>query len=162
MYSEIWISSKLKLKIDWLITWFCMSTCLGNHFLQCTIFLMLKWWGFGSQRSVDIPWMLKGSLVVSYSMPNKPCLVVLFSLSTLWLHCFWLFIGFLTCYCYMWTWNKIIKPLFSQSSLVWRPLPSKLLDMFSSPFKNNIKLSVYRRHDVAVGKVFNDYCSIPS
>jgi hypothetical protein len=35
-------------------------TCLGNQFLQCIIFLMMKLWGFDNQRNVDMPWMFKG------------------------------------------------------------------------------------------------------
>jgi hypothetical protein len=77
--------------------------CLGNHFLQCIIFFMMKLWAFGSQRNANILWTLKVYLVTSCLVPNKPCVVVLFSLPQLWFYCFWLFIGFLTCYCYMWT-----------------------------------------------------------
>jgi hypothetical protein len=55
--------------------------------------------------------MFKSFLVVNCLMPSKPC--ILFSLSTLWLYCFWLFIGFLNCYCYMWTWNTIFEGLLA-------------------------------------------------
>jgi len=54
----------IKTKIhNWLINnlaSLCVFTCLGNQFLQCIIFLMMKLWGFDNQRNVDMPWMLKG------------------------------------------------------------------------------------------------------
>jgi hypothetical protein len=44
---------------------------------------MMKLWGFGSQRNTNILSMLKVNLVTSCLMPNKPCVVVLFSLPRL-------------------------------------------------------------------------------
>jgi hypothetical protein len=59
--------------VDNLALW---STCLGNQFLQCAIFFMMKLWGFDNQRNVDMPWMLKGFLIVDCLMQSKPCVVL--------------------------------------------------------------------------------------
>ncbi len=83
----------------------------GQSILQCVIFLMMKLWGFDNQRNVNMPWMLKGFLIVGCLMQTKPC-VVSFSLATLWFYCFCWFVGYLIC-CYMWMGNTIFMDLLA-------------------------------------------------
>lgn len=138
-------------------TWLCVFTCLNNQFLQCTIFLLMKLWGFDNQRNIAMPWMLKGFLIASCLVWSKPC-VDLFSLATLWFYFFCWFVGFLTC-CYMWMGNIIFMDLlalcfhdphwFSDHSL-----PSSWI-CFLFVFKNIISLSV------GVGKIFMNEVQSP-
>jgi hypothetical protein len=113
--------------------------------------------------------MLKGSSIASCTMSSKLCVVfcvvILFSLSTLWFYYFWWFFGFLTCY-YIWTRKAIFMELlafcfndphkFSDYSF-----PSfNFLNMFSFLLKNIIILWVCKRHYVILAKVFDDRGSI--